>query len=121
MAELTLTQTGAQTQEMRHEQTMTHQQIQALELLAAPVMDLKAAVNRELERNPALEDQDSMGEDGESLQSEEEQTPEQEDEEQWLETLLQVDDHIARPSRTYGQYSAEDEEPNPYILIPESQ
>jgi DNA-directed RNA polymerase specialized sigma54-like protein len=41
--------------ELRQEQSMTHQQIQALELLSVPVLELEAMVNSELESNPVLD------------------------------------------------------------------
>ena len=47
--------------EMRQEQILTHQQIQALELLTTPVLELEAMINSELERNPVLEG-DEIGE-----------------------------------------------------------
>ena len=44
-----------QQQSMRQEQTMTHHQIQALEMLTAPVLELNQIINTELEKNPLLE------------------------------------------------------------------
>ena len=41
-------------QTMRQEQVMTHQQIQALEMLFLPVLELQALVDAELEKNPIL-------------------------------------------------------------------
>ena len=45
-----LQQSQSSLQELRQEQTMTYQQIQALELLAAPVMDLQTIIRAEIER-----------------------------------------------------------------------
>lgn len=48
-------QSAGQQEELRQEQVLTHRQIQALEMLAAPVQDLQAVIRIELERNPVLE------------------------------------------------------------------
>ena len=44
-----------QTESMRQEQTLTPQQLQSLEVLAAPVLELREKIDRELVRNPILE------------------------------------------------------------------
>ena len=44
-----------QQQNLRQEQTMTHQQIQALELLVAPITELQSIISAELDKNPVLE------------------------------------------------------------------
>lgn len=53
MIEVTLGQ--QQSVGLRQEQTLTQQQIQAIEMLAAPLMELQAYVNNELQDNPLLE------------------------------------------------------------------
>jgi len=44
-----------QSASLRQEQTLTQQQIQAIEMLAAPLMELHAYVSSELQENPLLE------------------------------------------------------------------
>ena len=46
------------TQALRQEQVMTQKQIQALELLFLPVLELQAMIDSELEKNPVLEVED---------------------------------------------------------------
>lgn len=48
-------QSSSQQADLRQEQTLTHRQIQALEMLAAPLQNLQTMIRTELERNPILE------------------------------------------------------------------
>lgn len=80
-----------QTQELRQEQTLSQRQIQALELLAAPISELQPLVRAELEKNPLLE----MEEDPEESILPEEAVPEPVDtgdDSSWVEVLLRMDD-----------------------------
>lgn len=45
----------SQTETMRQEQTLAPQQLQSLEILAAPILELREKIDRELVRNPVLE------------------------------------------------------------------
>lgn len=49
-----------QTQDLRQEQTLAPQQIQSLEILLAPLLELQTKISQELESNPTLE-QESPG------------------------------------------------------------
>lgn len=76
-----LTQTQSTAQVMRQDQTMTHQQIKALELLFAPVLELHKIVNEELEKNPILESEPD------------EAVPvEVPDNDEWLDRIIQLDE-----------------------------
>ena len=44
-----------QTSAMRQEQTLTPQQLQSLDILCAPVLELQQKINQELAVNPVLE------------------------------------------------------------------
>jgi DNA-directed RNA polymerase specialized sigma54-like protein len=66
----------------RQEQVMTHHQIQALELLSQPVLELQTAIDSELERNPVLEtDFDEPA--AEDIRG---------DDDEWLEKVLKLDE-----------------------------
>lgn len=88
-----LTQEQHYTQDLQQEQTITHQQIQALELLAAPMLDLRTAITEEMEKNPVLEIENNEKVD-EELPSEEETAPEEN--EDWLDQLLELEDKTYR-------------------------
>ena len=101
MPAVALRQKQSSIMDLRQEQTMTHQQIQALELLSIPVLELEHMVNEELATNPTLES-DAEG------QAEEELPANLEDEE-WLEMVMMLDDNrrfLSSPSR----YVSSDEE-----------
>jgi RNA polymerase sigma-54 factor len=70
------------TAELRQEQQMTHQQIQALEMLSVPVLELEGMINTELENNPVL-DTDGMAE----------EIPAETDDDEWLELILKLDEN----------------------------
>ena len=75
---------------MRQDQVMTHRQIQALEFLSTPVLELQSIVNVELEKNPILEigteapDSKSMEDDGD----------------EWLDKVMKLEEdfRFIRPS-----------------------
>jgi len=52
-----------QTQELRQEQILAPQQIQSLEILLAPLLELQAKISQELESNPTLEQESPGNED----------------------------------------------------------
>ena len=54
-------QTLQQTQQLKQEQVITHQQIQSLEILQAPLLELQAKITQELAQNPVLEQEAPLG------------------------------------------------------------
>lgn len=70
------------TAELRQEQTMTHQQIQALEMLSVPVLELEGLINSELENNPVLDTEGIA-----------EEIPAETDDEEWLDLMLKLDEN----------------------------
>lgn len=94
-------------QTMRQEQTMTHQQIQALELLFLPALELEAAINAEIEKNPVLEIEksDDMADKNDS------------DGDEWLDKVLQLeDDKRYIRSGSHSNYSEDAEEKRQHYL-----
>ena len=97
------------TQEVRQEQTMGHQQIQALEMLASPICDLQTMISTELARNPLLE-LEKVEEDY-SLPTEESLTDESSsDDDSWMDSLMRIDDETPLFERQVAYVSAEEEE-----------
>ncbi|MDD3118052.1 MAG: RNA polymerase factor sigma-54 [Victivallales bacterium] len=96
-------------QTMRQEQVMTHQQIQALELLFLPVLELDAAINAEIEKNPVLE-VDKVPDDAPE--------PDPAEGDEWLDKVLKLDDEnrYIRSGAGTGSYSKENEEKRQYYL-----
>lgn len=89
--------------DLRLEQSFNHQQIQALELLTAPVFELETIINRELESNPALE--------------EDFEEPEvRDDDEAWLDYLLKLDDEQRYVCGSRPRYTEEDEERRQHFM-----
>ena len=72
------------TQGLRQEQIMTHQQIQALELLFLPVLELQSVINEELAKNPILDTEVSIEEEKAANLSTES--------DDWLEKILKMDE-----------------------------
>ncbi|RMD84452.1 MAG: RNA polymerase sigma-54 factor [Lentisphaerae bacterium] len=91
--------------EMRQEQIMTHQQIQALELLAVPVLELGPMVTEEIQNNPLL---DTEGEPDESI-------PAEADDEEWLELVLKLDES-RRCLNTQRHHSSHEEENKEFLI-----
>lgn len=83
-------------QTLRQEQTLSAQQIQALNILAAPVLELNQLINQEMEANPVLEMEDNFRE--ESLDATEDRL---------LDDALQLDSYADRGDVVYS--SPEDE------------
>lgn len=103
------------TQELRQDQTLTHQQIQALEFLAAPVCDLKTLITAEVAKNPLLECDVADAE----LDLPQEEAPEPADtgdDDSWMDHLLRLDDDSPVVDRRALQYSPEDEERRRHYL-----
>jgi RNA polymerase sigma-54 factor len=97
-----LQQTQSQTPNLRQEQVLTHQQIQALEILAAPVEDLRTIIRQEIERNPVLElaeDEDEFT----PIPDQDEHFQEEEgDDDDWMAHVLSLDDGPLSASERTG-------------------
>lgn len=87
-----------QQQSMRQEQTMTHHQIQALEMLFAPVMELSSIISGEIEKNPVLEVESESYEKLEIEDVNDEEVANSNETDEWVEKILQLDSKA-----TYGQ------------------
>lgn len=94
-------------QAMRQEQVMTHQQIQALEMLFLPVLELQALVDAELEKNPILNTEPDA------------EVPEvkADNDDEWLDKVLQLDDEnrYIKSTRSVTNSSEDDERRNHYL------
>lgn len=92
---------------MRQEQTMTHQQIQALEMLFLPVLELQAMIDAEIEKNPVLETEGDIPD----------APQDNSDNDEWLENILKLEEESryikSGPTR---KFSAEDEERRRHYL-----
>lgn len=86
-------------QDMRQEQVMTHQQIQALEMLFAPVLELQSIVSAEVEKNPVLE----------TAIEDEPAGSEAHDADEWLDRILKLDEE-SRYIKSYRQSLTPEEE-----------
>jgi len=73
-----------QNQVLRQEQVLTASQIQSLDLLMAPVLELQAKINHELETNPILEVEQEKPADLEEVSTDAEEEPEESKEEKVL-------------------------------------
>jgi RNA polymerase sigma-54 factor len=94
-------------QTLRQEQTMTHQQIQALEMLFLPVLELQAMIDSELAKNPVLEVETPEDADS-SVEA---------DSDEWLDKILQLDEENRYiKSGSVSKYSKEDEEKRRHYL-----
>jgi RNA polymerase sigma-54 factor len=92
------------TAELRQEQTMTHQQIQALEMLSVPVLELEGLINTELENNPVLDTEGIA-----------EEIPAETDDEEWLDLMLKLDEN-RRFLKNSTSMSGRDEERRQHYL-----
>ena len=112
-----LQQSQSSLQELRQEQTMTYQQIQALELLAAPVMDLQTIIRAEIERNPVLEIE---SEDLPLPLPGEDSTPVDNtgDDDEWVDQVLRLDEEspVSAVANSTWSMSPEDEEVRKHYL-----
>ncbi len=94
----------------RQEQVMTHHQIQALELLFQPVLELQSTIDSEIEKNPILETDFDC--DPEST------APEiSTDDDEWLEKILKLDEESRYiRTRNSSKFSQDDEERRQFYL-----
>lgn len=94
---------------LRQEQVMTHHQIQALELLFQPVLELQSTINSELEKNPVLETDFDDGQPEPAAAAP--------DDDDWLEKVLKLDEESRYiRGRSAGKVSKEDEERRQHYL-----
>jgi RNA polymerase sigma-54 factor len=92
----------------RQEQVMTHHQIQALELLSQPVLELQSVINAEIEKNPILETDFDEQPDPKELSGEDDE---------WLEKVLKLDEESRYiRGRSTSQVSEEEEERRQHYL-----
>ena len=96
------------TPSQRQEQVMTHHQIQALELLSQPVLELQSAINAEIEKNPVIETDFDDQPDPKDING---------DDDEWLEKVLKLDEE-SRYIRGHvsGRVSEEEEERRQHYL-----
>ncbi len=110
----------SQTQELRQEQILAPQQIQSLEILLAPLLELQTKISQELETNPTLEQISPGGEDlagdvfseAESAQKENSGEENRQLDDDGMSELMQLADtwHEFLPSGTSLQTTPEDAE-----------
>jgi len=80
-----------QQQSLRQEQTMTHHQIQALEMLFAPAMELSSIISGEIEKNPVLEVEAESYEKLELEDVNNEEVDKKVDSDEWVEKIIQLE------------------------------
>ncbi len=117
----------SQSQELRQEQILTPQQIQSLEILTAPLLELQARISQELEQNPVLEQEKPSGEElagdiisnaEEEEASEERKDPPDERDEK-LDQLISIADEwkdMLPPFHARRIFTPEDEEKHQHFL-----
>ncbi len=86
---------------LQQEQGMSQQQIQALELLHLPVLELQSIINAEIEKNPVLET-DSLPEIDKNVDAA--------NDEEWLDQVLKLDEDARYIKTGTGTYSSSDDE-----------
>ncbi len=95
-------------QNLQQDQGMSQQQIQALELLHLPVLELQSVINAEIEKNPILET-DSLPEIDKNVNAA--------NDDEWLDQVLKLDEnsrYIKTGASTYT--SSDDEEKRNHYL-----
>lgn len=107
-----------QSQQLKQEQVITHQQIQSLEILQAPLLELQAKITQELAQNPVLEQESPIGEpllaendSDEDANERNKQNGDSQDEK--LAELVQLAEswqNYLPPSNSFKTITAEDEE-----------
>jgi len=102
-----LSQKQSVSQTMRQDQTVSHQQIQALELLFLPVLELQAMIDEELRKNPVLEIDQPPDVASPSENS---------DSEEWLDKVLKLEESDRYIWTRTSTYSRDDEEKRKYYL-----
>lgn len=108
MAEINLTQQASA--DMRQEQSLTHQQIQAVEMLAAPLMELQGYINSELEENPLLETDPSQAETAPLPAEDPAPESENNDDDAWLRQLVELSEPRQRSLPSTRSATSEDQE-----------
>ncbi len=113
---------------LRQEQIIAPHQIQSLEILAIPLLDLQARVNQEMEDNPTLELMDSESEQLIGDPMEELSDPQSDNRElagdvaekdEYLANLMQIDDmwrEYVPPNHAKQYATADDEEKRRYFF-----
>lgn len=99
-----------QQQSMRQEQTMTHHQIQALEMLFTPALELNTIINNELEKNPVLEKESDKYEPLEVEGNNNVDDAKSGESDEWIEKLLQLNDKSSYKTSFFGNSSENNEE-----------
>ena len=113
-----------QNQELRQEQTLAPQQIQSLEVLLTPLLELQEKLNQELERNPVIEQVKISKEPlpGESVfpkgGSPEETFPEGDDDKDFADLVSMAESwhQFQPPSHSSSDYTEEDEEKRDFMF-----
>ncbi len=114
-----------QTQELRQEQVLAPQQLQSLEILLAPLLELQEKLNQELERNPVIEQEKNAIEEpsGDPLASVERSADNDEssskEDENDISELLQLADSwhdYLPPAHARNDYSSEDQEKREHMF-----
>jgi RNA polymerase sigma-54 factor len=105
----------AHMQGLRQEQVLTRKQIQALEILAAPICELQPLVTAEVARNPLLEveeaDVDHRLPDEASPMA-----ADTGDDDSWIEALLRIDEESVSFERRLAPVSPEEERRRQHLL-----
>lgn len=114
-----------QSQELRQEQILAPQQIQSLEILLSPLLQLQEKISQELAENPVLEQEKAPGEDlaGDLYSdTDSDDAPEKGDkqtEDEELAQLVRIADSwrdYLPPSHSRNVYSSEDEEKRQHLF-----
>ncbi len=92
-------------QSLRQEQIMTHQQIQALEFLSTPVLELQTMVTEEIGKNPILDaDADAA------------KTETWKDDDEWLEKVMKLEEDSRFIKSSYQFVNVEENEKRQHYL-----
>lgn len=105
-----------QQQGLHQEQTMTHHQIQALEMLFAPAMELSSIISGEIEKNPVLEVEAETYEkieiediNNEEINNSDKSETDSNDADEWIEKILQLDSNSKSLPKVQNNSSAEND------------
>lgn len=114
----------SQSQKLSQEQTLAPSQLQSLELLMAPIMELQSRIDMELAQNPVLEQLDDDGGDEEDLGAAVEsdkdgsaQEDSKDEGDEWLKAVEEAEgwrDDLPKPSRQ--KTTAEDDERRQFLF-----
>lgn len=100
--------------DQRQEQSLTQQQIQAVEMLAAPLMELHAYVTAELQANPLLEA--DFPDQGITADAEEQPAPVDQNDDEWISRLVELGGPLYRGAGEAHGTSAEEEERRQHVI-----